>query len=88
MIIKKIRMSKVIIMPGVKIESRNANSNNIIIIIFFYFYNNNNNNNNNNNQTMYNNLCVAIIRLVLSVFYMLLRIASLSLNVKKKSCKC
>lgn len=31
---------------------------------------------------MYNNLCVAIIRLVLSVFYMLLRIASLSLNVK------
>ena len=73
-------------MPGVKIESRNANSNNIIIIIFFYFYNNNNNNN--NNQTMYNNLCVAIIRLVLSVFYMLLRIASLSLNVKKKSCKC
>ena len=37
MIIKKIRMSKVIIMPGVKIESRNANSNNIIIIIFFIF---------------------------------------------------
>ena len=31
---------------------------------------------------MYNNLCVAIIRLVPSVFYMLLRIASLSLNVK------
>ena len=31
---------------------------------------------------MYNNLCVAIIRLVLSVFYMLLRIASLSLNIK------
>ena len=36
MIIKKIRMSKVMIMPGVKIESRNANNNNnnnIIIII-------------------------------------------------------
>lgn len=31
---------------------------------------------------MYNNLCVAIIRLVLSVFSMLLRIASLSLKVK------
>ena len=33
MIIKKIRMSKVMIMPGVKIESRNVNNNNIIIII-------------------------------------------------------
>ena len=36
MIIKKIRMSKVMIMRGVKIESRNANNNNnnnIIIII-------------------------------------------------------
>ena len=61
-------------MPGVKIESRNANNNNS--------YNNNNdnndnndnnnnNNNNNNNQTMYSNLCVAIIRLVLSVFYVI-----------------
>ena len=55
-------------MPEVKIESRNANNNNS--------YNNNNdnnnnNNNNNNNQTMYSNLCVAIIRLVLSVFYVI-----------------
>ena len=55
-------------MPGVKIESRNANNNNS--------YNNNNdnndnNNNNNNNQKMYSNLCVAIIRLVLSVFYVI-----------------
>ena len=57
-------------MPGVKIESRNANNN-------YNSYNNNNddnnnnNNNNNNNQTMYSNLCVAIIRLVLSVFYVI-----------------
>ena len=69
MIFKKIRMSKVMIMPGVKIESRNANNNNS--------YNNNNNDDDddddddNNNQTMYNNLCVAIIRLVLSVFYVI-----------------
>ena len=52
-------------MPGVKIESRNANNNNS------YNNNNDNNNNNNNNQKMYSNLCVAIIRLVLSVFYVI-----------------